>query len=491
MKIRFIGNFSFLAILALILSACAGAVSSDAPQATETIQLIPTPESTPTLDPVPQGYVVYVSQSGDYLPAVAAHFGVWPAEIKSDEPHPMEGLITPGQLLLVPDVLGETTSDELLLPDGGVVYSPSAVEFDLQDFVMQAGGKLSTYNELMSRGTTPAWEIVYQLALENSVNPRILLALLEFQGQWVYPAEQNQDQKYYPMGYIHSDYKGIYRQTGWAIQQLQRGYYEWRAGTLVELSFTDDNVVRISPHLNAGTVALMYTLAQVMDYPTWQAAWYGQDSFIKTHTAMFRDAWAREQEFGPIFPAGTEQPELNLPFPIGETWNYTCAPHSAWGKYGEGPLAALDFAPPLDRAGCGVSSHWATAAASGLVVRTGNGVVVLDLDGDGLEQTGWVLVYMHISPISSVQLGDWVEVDGRIGYPSCVGGSSTGIHQHIARKFNGEWVLAEGGLPFVLSGYRAYKSEKFCQGTLVKGDDYVYAYAWGNYLTKISRPEAN
>jgi hypothetical protein len=37
--------------------------------------------------------------------------------------------------------------------------------------------------------------------------------------------------------------------------------------------------------------------------------------------------------------------------------------------------------------------------------------------------------------------------DDRVGHPSCEGGSSSGIHIHIARKFNGEWVLADGGLP--------------------------------------------
>jgi hypothetical protein len=86
-------------------------------------------------------------------------------------------------------------------------------------------------------------------------------------------------------------------------------------------------------------------------------------------------------------------------------------------------------------------------------------------------------------------VGTWVEVGDRIGHPSCAGGSSSGIHIHIARKYNGEWVLAEGGLPFVLSGYQAYDKEKFCEGTLVNGDSVVQAYPWGNYLTKITRPE--
>ena len=176
-----------------------------------------------------------------------------------------------------------------------------------------------------------------------------------------------------------------------------------------------------------------------------------------------------------------------MPFPAGESWNYTCAPHAAWGK--EGPPAALDFAPPLDKTGCGISTKWTTTAAAGLVVRAGDGAVLIDLDGDGCEQTGWVLLYMHVAHDDCVQVGDWLETDDHVGHPSCAGGSSSGIHVHIARKYNGEWVLAEGGLPFVLSGYRAFKGKEFCEGTLVKGDQIIYAYPWGNYKTHITRPE--
>ena len=487
-KTRFTGNLLLILLLAVQVACTLDANKPENTSANAT-QSVVEYQPTHTNTPIPEGYVAYTIQSGDYLPAVAKRFGVWPAQIKSDGPHPVEGLLTPGQLLYVPDVLDATTSDEWLIPDGDIVFSPSAVDFDMQQYVEQAGGRLSTHKELMTRGTTPAWDIVYQLALENSVNPRILLSLMEFHGQWVSSASQTSEQMDYPMAYEHPDRKGIYRQTGWAIRQLQAGYYGWREGSLTELTFKDGFVLRLSPYLNSGTVAVMYTFAQTMDYQTWKSVLYGDDSFVKAHTILFGDAWQREEQFGPIFPAGTVQPELQLPFSDGEVWNYTCGPHSAWGKYGEGPPAALDFAPPLFQSGCGVSNRWALATAAGLVVRTGNGVVVLDLDGDGYEQTGWVLVYMHISPTSSVKQGEWVEADGRIGHPSCAGGSATGIHQHITRKFNGEWVLAEGGLPFVLSGYRAYKSEKWCEGTLVRGDDVVYAFAWGNYLTKISRPE--
>jgi hypothetical protein len=56
-----------------------------------------------------------------------------------------------------------------------------------------------------------------------------------------------------------------------------------------------------------------------------------------------------------------------------------------------------------------------------------------------------------------------------IGHPSCEGGLSDATHVHIARKFNGEWIAADGPLPFVLSGWEAQSSGKAYDGTLSQG----------------------
>src|SRR5207249_11219696 len=64
----------------------------------------------------------------------------------------------------------------------------------------------------------------------------------------------------------------------------------------------------------------------------------------------------------------------------------------------------------------------------GLVVRSGNGVVVVDADGDGSERTGWNILYLHVAGKDRVAKGVWVEQDDRIGHPSCEGGVATGTH---------------------------------------------------------------
>jgi len=487
---------SLVLLTTVILASCV----DEAPSA---LQLEPTDsDPTPTLTPVPTekpaptGYITYLTQSGDTLPVVSAHFGVEPYQIMYDGDLDPDLILPPGTRLDVRDLLKETSRSDILFLDSDVVFSPSTVGFDILAFAQEQEGFLGQMEEQMTRGLTPAAQIVYDLALEFSINPRILLTLMEYESGWVTRKPVDEFELSYPFGWEKRDRTGTYFQTGWAITQLSQGYYGWRDGSLTELTFTDGAALRLSPFLNAGTVAVMYTLSQIHDREQWEAALYSPGNIVDIHFDLFGDPQARTFGVEPLLPENTEQPQLNLPIPVNEKWNLTGGPHSAWGRYG--PRAALDFAPPLDRAGCGNSQRWTTAAAAGRVVRAGNGVVVLDLDMDGYEQTGWVLVYMHVANSERVQVGDVLKQDDRIGHPSCEGGSSSGIHIHIARKFNGEWVLADGGLPFVLSGYRAKNGEEtcdyawwgWCRGSLSNGEYTAVADPFGNFWTRIIRPES-
>jgi hypothetical protein len=159
---------------------------------------------------------------------------------------------------------------------------------------------------------------------------------------------------------------------------------------------------------------------------------------------------------------------LRLPWPDGETWYYTGGPHGGWGS--GSAWAALDFTPPGDAAGCAETADWVTASAPGLIIRSSGGEVVLDLDGDGLEQTGWTILYLHIGSTDRIAAGTPVLPGDRLGHPSCEGGVSNGTHVHIARRYNGQWITADGPIPFVLSGWQAKGAINEYDGTLVRGD---------------------
>lgn len=469
---------------------------TEAVQATAEVQATPTPPkpeplASPTFPPTPTAGVeqsaetiLYRARPGDVLRNVAIRFGVLPSDIISpDQSLPDDtALLSPGQILFVPRRLGPTGPSEELLPDSEVVYSPHAIDFDVAGFVESQGGFLNEYQEIVAQRMRSGTEVVLRAALDHSVNPRLLLALIEYHSGWVtQPGRPEGDAFDYPLGHNAPDAKGLYRQLTWLANELGTGYYGWRAGTLTELIFPDSSIVRLAPELNAGTVALQHYFSLRGSGRSWAEA-VSASGFIETYWRLYGDPFDYTH---PLYEEEIQQPELILPFFKGRIWAFTGGPHGAWER--ESAWAALDFAPSSLEPGCSDSEEWVLAAAPGLIVRSGRGVVVLDLDGDGEEQTGWNLLYLHIGGDALVQEGQLVEQADLIGHPSCEGGTATGTHVHLARKYNGEWILADGPLPFTLSGWIAQAGSKPYQGALIKGDQVVLACPCASRETNISR----
>jgi hypothetical protein len=124
----------------------------------------------------------------------------------------------------------------------------------------------------------------------------------------------------------------------------------------------------------------------------------------------------------------------------------------------------------------------------GVVIRADNGAVMVDMDGDGHEQTGWDILYLHVATRDRVKVGTIVETNDHIGHPSCEGGEATGDHVHVARKYNGEWIAADGPLPFVISGWTVHAGNAPYIGTMTKGGQTVTANSYGDHESLITRP---
>jgi murein DD-endopeptidase MepM/ murein hydrolase activator NlpD len=430
--------------------------------------------------------MLYYAQSGDTLETLANRFSVNPFEIVSPETIPGEGLISPGQMLMIPNRLLRTTPNTKILPDSEVVYSPTALDFNTEAWVEAINGYLTDHTEYLTlQGISTGAEIVEIVALNQSINPRLLLAIIQYNGNWILGSPGSFAEESYPAGYINLDHASLFSQLNWASTEIMKGYYGWRAGTITELTYKDGSTIRLAPDLNAGTVGLMYYFAQIYSVDQWNAAINPETGFISTYTTMFGDPWARDVQLGTLLPTGLVQPELSLPFYGAEVWAYTGGPHGVWAI--ESAQAAVDFAPSSVARGCAASDLWVTAMAPGLIVRLENGVLMLDLDGDGREQTGWVIFYLHLDPRLSLIEGRWVEQGDLLGHPSCEGGRATGTHIHIARKFNGEWILADGPIPFVMDGWQTIAGEEPYEGFLVNGSRMIEASDTGQYSTRISR----
>jgi len=452
---------------------------------TPSMTVMPTEVITPG---TPRPSTVYSSQSGDSLEAVALHFGVQVSDITSSGSLPANGLLNPGTLLIIPNLLSNvtTTPSQQVMPDSELVYSPSSQSFNIENYVSSAGGKLSTFHEyLVTVGMQSGAEGIQQMAYWSSIDPRILLAIIQYYTGWVKGPPKAGIDETYPLGFRDTRFQGLFMQLRLPVKELLAGYYGWRDGKLTELTFPDGSTLRLAPTLNAGTVAVQYMFSRRLNFADWLQVLDPDTGFPAFYSSMFGDPWERAQEIGPLFPPDLAQPTFSLPFEIGVPWTLTGGPHPAWEK--ESAWAALDFAPPMDAEGCGESTAWVVAIDSGQIVRSETGYVVLDLDGDGFEQTGWVVLFLHIATKDRVKVGTWVNAGDHIGHPSCEGGDATGTHVHIARKYNGEWVAAGDPLPFVMSGWTAHFGSAPYKGTLTKGTQVVTASTVSVYDSQITR----
>ena len=427
----------------------------------------------PTRPPYSPGELVeYTVQSGDTMPALASRFNTSIEEIREANPIIPEDTTTlpPGMPMEIPiyyEPLWGTPYQ--IIPDSHYANGPFQVGFDTGSFVNDKPGWLNGYVEYASGDNRTGAEIVNLVAANFSISPRLLLALIEYQAGGLTLPVPPEGEEQYILGNVDWQHRGLYLQLVWAANTLNNGYYAWRSGDLESIVHQDGTVERPDPWQNAGTVALQYYFSILFSPDEYNLA-VSTDGLAATYRGLFGDPWENDQA---LIPGSLTQPEMALPFEPGEVWAYTGGPHTGWGT--GAPLAALDFAPPSVVGGCVPSNEWVTAVAPGQVVRSEPGIVTLDLDGDGDERTGWAIFYLHVGSEGRVRVGARLETGDKVGHPSCEGGTSTGTHVHIARKFNGEWILSEGPLAFNLEGWVAKNGAQPYLGTLSRFSSIVTA----------------
>jgi murein DD-endopeptidase MepM/ murein hydrolase activator NlpD len=412
----------------------------------------------------------YTVQAGDTLGSIAQSYGVSLEALMQTNGLDESSVLSIGQVLNIPPIEADPNqgSSFKIIPDSELVYGPASAQFDLHGFIQSHAGYLATYTQDVNGETLTGEQIILRTAQNYSVNPRLLLALLEYRSGWITnPAPQNVD---YPLGFYENYYAGLSRQISWAANNINRGYYYWRVNAISTLPLSDNSYVPLSPTINAGTAGVQYFLSLFSNRPFWDTD-VSEQGFFQTYTKLFGSPF--DYDVAALLPPNLAQPPLQLPFEPGVTWTFTGGPHGGWDE--GSAWAALDFAPPGEPAGCVTSDAWVVAIASGWIVRAENGAVIEDLDNDGYEQTGWDILYMHVETRDRIQPNTYVSAGERIGHPSCEGGLSNGTHVHMARKYNGEWIPADGNLPFNLDGWVSSGNGTEYDGYLTRGSTTVEA----------------
>ena len=443
--------------------------------------------------------------AGDTLTRIADRYGLTIASILAANDLANPDLLEIGQVLQLPQAPVDYSPSLRILPDSRLVRSIGASGFDIKRFIQSQNGALRTMSGSVqlraSLGRTrtqdyPASEIIERVSLEYSVDARILLAFLEYIAGLVTNSAADTETEQYPLLAREEspgiDRAGLYRQLSWLADNLNRGYYDWKYRGKTILEMPNGDRIFFEPSLNAGSIAVQFALAQFRSAEAWQRD-IGEAGLVRTYRRLFGDPFAEAQ---PTVPSGMTQPILTLPFAKGEVWRFTGGFHGGWGN--GSAWAAVDFSPPAEEGpvgSCYISSYPITAVAQGVIARLDDGVVVLDLDLDGDENSGWSILYLHLDRHDALRVGQFVEPGNILGYASCSGGFSNATHLHIARRYNGEWLPADCNRcpagrdipPFVMSHWRVVGLEsQLYQGFMVNALDNRSAVAEQGRFTNIN-----
>ena len=494
----------FLLLTGFLLTGCIRVVSDDAPReaaprAEEPRHEEPRPEEhrpedeVPPEDPVrskrpkyqPGELVDYTCGDGDTVEMLAARFNTTEEEIREANPVLPEKTTTlpQGLPLQIPIYyrIGWGSSYKMI-PDALYVNGPDQKGFTARSYTDRQPGWFKYYNSYSDNKNQRGGELIDYIANSYSISPRLLLALLEYISHALTDPNYRDDfNEISVFGFEGAKYRTLGGQLNQLADFLNERYYQYKAGKFIEYELQDGSLIRNDPWQNAATVALQAYFAKVLPPEKYYEA-IGPNGFVKTYKEMFGD-FGDVDAYPAHLPGSLEQNKMRLPFKDGEAWTYTGGPHTAWGS--NPPYSAIDFAPPAKEHGCFTSNAEVIAPADGNIVRTDTGMAMFDMDDDMDEHTGWVLLMLHLKTESIPPVGTHLNEGDFIGHPSCDGGTSSGTHVHIARKYNGEWIPAGGVIPMNFDDWIVEDGDDSYTGYLRRYSTYVVASETSEYFSRV------
>ncbi|HEY1013127.1 MAG TPA: peptidoglycan DD-metalloendopeptidase family protein, partial [Herpetosiphonaceae bacterium] len=283
-------------------------------------------------------------------------------------------------------------------------------------------------------------EVVVGQAYLYSLNPKLLLALLEIQQGLLSNPTPGPEQVDWAMRFQGEDekWRGLYPQIRWAARELRRGVRDFPYAT--ELVFSDDEVkAPIPPGLNAASYAVARTLARTMTPEEFQRA-LDENRFVAAYAALFEDP---RQPLGAL--PGPAAPFLTTPLPK-PTYVTSFFDHEFPFLTQNGSLVSWWGRRETDISYDG-HDGWdyglrppdpIRAAAAGTVVWAGNSD-----DGCGVPARGVVIdhgngyrtLYWHLSEIQ-VSIGQTIGQGEQLGIVGATG-CAFGPHLHFQTQYLG------------------------------------------------------
>lgn len=363
-----------------------------------------------------------------------------------------------------------------LISDGQFVWGPNAEEFDIRSFLESQGSVLAGYSDDIA-----LW------ASYSSVNPQVLLTVLEVQGKMVSslpddadPADVQLQIQNTALGLASAFYDHLYT---WGNRASDT------PDSAAALTLEDGTILAIDEASSSGSYAIAHALAANLPAATFSEMLdpAAAEGFSATFAAFFpdEDPLSTANDIDP--PASPPDSLFQLPFPLGATWTFN-GPHN-WngGSYGE-PFSSMDFFS--GGATCSAPPYiWATSAAAGSGYRPSGYTCWLQITHSG----GWTTSYYHLRNMTTGGALTRNAGLGTIACEVCAGGYATGPHVHWSLKYNGSYVSLNG---VKVSGWTIRTGDDpYTSGSLRRGgvtlspyrqvlNDYHLYYGTGGYTLR-------
>lgn len=290
------------------------------------------------------------------------------------------------------------------------VDAPRSTPFSWQDYLQRQAPQWLPYAEALSHWAGVA-----------SLNPQLVLALLEANGQQV-SAPSNELR---PLWGERSE-QPLAEQLGQQMLTLAQYFY----------LFEQDSQRVLSSPLSASSWAVWQSLntADVDANAQLQGV-------LKSYQQLFPKAFESAHAVPLLLRQASTPPRdlMQWPWRQGYSWKANGAHANSGSGY---PLSSVDVSYDWPR--WGGRTYSVTAAHSGKVTVYSRCNVRIT------HSSGWQTNYYHMEDID-VNDGDWVDINTRIGtYANdrstalCQGGSSTGPHLHFSLLYEGRYQSLQG-----------------------------------------------
>jgi murein DD-endopeptidase MepM/ murein hydrolase activator NlpD len=311
-------------------------------------------------------------------------------------------------------------------------YAPSIDTFDAQSFLVTQNSRLKSYVISARDGQTLAANILHVAAQTNSVNPRVLLTLLELRANLV--SDPNPTKLALAAGYAPNVAPNFQSQVELLAQTLTKAYVAAFTGGVPEsITLRSGTRVQLPSGMNAAGYAIITALDTTAPTPL---------SISDLASSITKFKLIYEGWFGDPFVVPTSVADATLPadtrLPYTGTKSYTGGPHSV-GICGEQNIAETSG---VDFAG---GSFPVLSIAEGKYVGHGNktnlnpnikeaGLYVLIEHKGNIQSAYWHLA--SLSPeIMALTIGDWIPQGFPIGQ-SGASGNQDAVHLHLDLRQN-------------------------------------------------------